>query len=155
MSITDTGVVSICKLRFFGVGDGAGPLEGICCAAPLDVGEGVIQLLRGLSDLHVVDDILLLFVGQHANGRDDGSGTAAPALLQTAVLGGLQHFFCADQTLFHFHTPALQHLDAGVAGDPGQDGAVQGGGDYLAVDLEHNVHGAAFFDVLALHTVQP
>src|SRR5699024_5164018 len=45
--------------------------------------------------------------------------------------------------------------DAGAAGDAGQHGAGELGGDHFAVHLEHDVHGAHFLDVLALHAVQP
>ena len=38
---------------------------------------------------------------------------------------------------------------------PGRMEPVQRGGDDLAVDLEEDVHGADFLDVLALHAVQP
>ena len=55
----------------------------------------------------------------------------------------------------HLVAPVLQQLDDGAAGDAGQNGAHAGGGVDLAVDLEHDVHGADFLDVLLLNAVQP
>ena len=55
----------------------------------------------------------------------------------------------------HLVAPVLQQLDDGAAGDAGQNGAHAGGSVDLAVDLEHDVHGADFLDVLLLNAVQP
>ena len=51
--------------------------------------------------------------------------------------------------------PVLQQFDDGAAGDAGQHCTGAGGGVDLAVDLEHNVHGADLFHILLLHAVQP
>ncbi len=52
-------------------------------------------------------------------------------------------------------TPVLAQLDDGTTGDARKNGAFTGSGVDLAVDLEHDVHGTDFFDVLLLDAVQP
>ena len=54
---------------------------GIGLRAPLDPGEGVIQLLCQRAGLEVVDGICLAFVGQFTDGADDGGGADAHGLL--------------------------------------------------------------------------
>ena len=55
----------------------------------------------------------------------------------------------------HFVAPLLQQLNAAHAGNTGQHSAHGGCGIDFAVYLEHNVHGANFLYILALHAVQP
>ena len=128
---------------------------GILSAAPLDVGEGVVQALGDLADLIVGDSDLLVAHGQLADGGDNGGGAGAPGLFQGAVLGGLEELLGGDAALLHLVAPVLQQLDAGTAGDAVQHGAVQVGGEDLAGHLEHDVHGTDLLNVLAVHAVQP
>ena len=81
---------------------------GISHAAPLDAGQLVIQLLGDLTNLVVVDDALLIALGQLADGRDDGGGAGAPGLFQSAVLGGLEELLGGDAALLNLITPILQ-----------------------------------------------
>ena len=82
-------------------------------------------------------------VGEHgkiAVGFQDGiaHGAEVRITLDAQLLQQLVH---GDLPLFHVHAPAAAELQDGVAGDAGQDRAVEHGGDDLAVDLEHDVHG--------------
>ena len=123
--------------------------------APLDAGQLVVQALGDGADLTAAEGDLLIASGQLADGGDDGGGAGAPALFQSAVLGGLKQLLGGDAALLHLVAPVAQKLDAGTAGDAGQNGAVQVGGEDLAAHLEHDIHGAYFFDILAVHAVQP
>ena len=60
---------------------------GIGLRAPLDPGEGVVQLLCQRAGLEVVDGIRLALVGQLADGTDDGGGADAHGLLQRSIGG--------------------------------------------------------------------
>ena len=51
--------------------------------------------------------------------------------------------------------PDAQQLEDALAGNARENGAVEHRGADDAVDLEHDVHGADFFDILALHAVKP
>ena len=83
----------------FSSADLVGPAERVGLLAPLDPGQLVIQLLGNLTDLGVVDLVLLALVAQAADGGDDGGGADAPGLLERAVGGGLKQLVDADQAL--------------------------------------------------------
>ena len=131
------------------------PAAGVRDPAPLDAGEGVVQVLGHGADLVIVDGEDLVVHHQVADGGDHGGGAAAPGFLQRAAAAGVLQLFRAEEPLADFVALVLQKLDAALAGDAGEDGAGEGGGHDLVADLEHDVHGAHFLDVLALHAVQP
>ena len=101
---------------------------GIGLRAPLDPGEGVIQLLCQRAGLEVVDGICLAFVGQFTDGADDGGGADAHGLLQRSIGGGLKQLVDGDEPFLYGHTPILKQLEAGAAGDAGEDGIGTGKG---------------------------
>ena len=105
--------------------------------------------------MEVVDGICLAFVGQFTDGADDGGGADAHGLLQRSIGGGLKQLVDRDEPFLYGHPPILKQLEAGAAGDAGEDGPGQHGGDDPAVDLEDHVHAAAFLHILVLHAVQP
>ena len=70
-------------------------------------------------------------------------------------MGGVEDLLDGDAALLRLIAEVLGQLEDGIAGDAGEDGAVEHRGDDLAVDDEHHVHGADFLDVLLLHAVQP
>ena len=66
--------------------DGEHPAVGVVHAAPLDAGQRVVQVTGQGAHLVVVDDIVLAVDAQLAHGGDDGSGAAAPDLVDLALL---------------------------------------------------------------------
>src|SRR5699024_3118365 len=131
------------------------PALGVGQAAPLHAGHGVVQLLGDGADLAVPDVSVLALPDQFLDGGDHGGGAGAKDLLQLARPGGGHHVGNGLLALDPLVAQVLQQLDAAAAGDAGQDGAHGGGGIDIAVDLEHDVHAAHFFDVLLFHAVQP
>ena len=131
------------------------PALGVGQAAPLHTGHGVVQLLGDGADLAVADVGVLALPDQFLDGGDDGGGAGAKDFLQLAFPGGGHDVGDGQLALDDLVAPVLQQLDAAAAGDAGQHGAHGGGGVDLAVDLEHDVHAAHFFDVLLLDAVQP
>src|SRR5699024_2515238 len=91
--------------------------------APLDAGQLVVQALGHGSDLVVGDDVVLVLVAEQADGGDNGGGAAAPGLLEPAALGGVDELVDGDLALLDVVAPVLEHLDAALARDAGQDGA--------------------------------
>ena len=110
---------------------------------------------RQLADLAAADEDLVALPVQFLDGGDDGGGAGAEDLLQLAVVAGLHDVGDGHVLLADFIAPVLQQFDDGAAGDAGQHCTGAGGGVDLAVDLEHNVHGADLFHILLLHAVQP
>ena len=107
-------------------------------------------------DFVIIDNVLDILVREHAHGRDDGGRAAAPGLLERAALGGLYELVYGDVALLDLIAPVLEHLDAALARDAGQDGAAGDVRRYdLAVYLEHDVHRADFLYVLHVHAVEP
>ena len=65
-----------------------GPALGVGNLAPLDAGEGVIELLGQGADLALGNIGHIVLPLQFLDRRDHGSGAGAKDLLQLAVLGG-------------------------------------------------------------------
>ena len=56
---------------------------------------------------------------------------------------------------FGFIAQCRGQFQHAVAGDAGQNGAIEAGSDNFVSIREHHVHGADFLDVLLFNTVQP
>ena len=132
-----------------------GPTVGILGFAPLNARERIVEILRGFADLEIVDDIILVAVGKLTDRRNDGGGAAAPSFFQLAAFQCFDQFIDGEQAFFNGDAFILQKLDAGFAGNAGEDGACQLGGDDGSVDLEHDVHCADLFNVFTFYAVQP
>ena len=107
------------------------------------------------TDLTAIDNCLFAFVAKLAYRRDNGSGSGSPRLFQLAGINGGFQFINAYTSLTYAIALAPKQLDTGFSGNAGQNGAGQLRRNDLTVDLEHNIHGTDFLDILALHTVQP
>ena len=154
-NIVDDEIAHSGFLQIFRLSDFVCPALGIFELAPLDACQRIVQGLGNSADLSAADGIANACVAKLTDGRYDSSRTRTPSLLQRAVLGSCDQLVNAQTTLGNGIARVTQHLQAGLSGNTGQDRACECGGDDLAVDLEHNVHRAHLFDVLALHTVQP
>ena len=60
-----------------------------------------------------------------------------------------------DAPLFYGYPPFFEQGKSAVAHHAGQDRAAQRGSHYFAIDFEEDVHGAYFFHVAMLVSVQP
>ena len=131
------------------------PAQLVRQRAPLDAGQGVVQLVGDLADLAAIDVRDFVFIAQLTDRGDNRRGAGAEYLFQLAVACGL-HDVCDRQALFgHRDAPVLQKIDAAHTGDARQNRAHAGRGVDRAVDLEEAVHRADFLYILVLHAVQP
>src|SRR2546430_1624173 len=131
------------------------PSSDLGGGAVLDADDGVVQPLGQLTDPAAVDDDAVALEGELTHRRDDGGGAGAPDLLQRSLAGRLADLVDRHRALGHAELPLAHEGQDGVAGDAGQDGAGERRRDDLVTDLQHDVHGADFFDVLAMHAVEP
>ena len=131
------------------------PAQLIRQLAPLDAGQGVVQLVGNFAHLTVVDMSNIALVAQLANRRDNSSSTGAEYLFQLAVVGSLHNVSDRQALLGYRNAPVLEQLDAAHTGNARQNGANSRSGVNGAVDLEEAVHGADFLNVLVLNAVQP
>ena len=131
------------------------PAQLVRNLAPLNTGQGIIQLVRNLADFAVVDISDIALVAQLADRRDDRSGTGAEYLFQLAFLGCLHDISDRQALLGYRNTPVLEQVDAGAAGDARQNRTDTRSGVNRAVNLEEAVHGTDFLDILMLYAIQP
>ena len=66
-------------------------------SAPLDAGEGVVELLGDGADLTAVDHHVLVLPAHLADGGDHSGGAGAPGLVQLAGLGGVEELLGGDE----------------------------------------------------------
>ena len=99
------------------------PAQLIRQLAPLDAGQGVVQLVGNFADLTVVDVSNIALVAQLANRRDNCSGTGAEYLFQLAVVGSLHNVSDRQALLGYRNAPVLEQLDAAHTGNARQNGA--------------------------------
>ena len=132
------------------------PAKGILGAAPLDSSQFIVQALGDRTNLAAADFHLFgIAPVQEADGGDDGSRTGAEGFFQFAGVVGFSQLVDGDAAFGDLKAPAAHQFDGRFPGDAAQDRTIQRGGDDLAVDFEEDVHSTDFFDVTALHTVQP
>src|SRR3989441_10779059 len=131
------------------------PSARVGCGTGLDGDDGVVEPLGQLADAAAVDHDALALEGQLADRGDDGGGARAPDLLQRPLAGRLADLVDRHGTLGHAQAPLTHEGQRRVARHAGQDRALERRRDDLVADLEHDIHRAHFFDVLAVHTVEP
>ena len=100
--------------------DGSDPALGVFYLAPLDAGEGIVQLLGQRADLVAGDLIGHIVDVQFADGRNNRRRAAAKGLFQRAVCNGFLKLIYAQLALFHRYAPILEQLNAAAAGDAGR-----------------------------------
>ena len=111
--------------RLLGI-NGNRPALGVGQFAPLDTGQGIIQLLGQLADLAAADMGNLALPIQLLDGGNDSSRAGAKDLFQLALVGSLHDVSNGNALLMYLVAPILQQLDDGTAGSPGRTVPTQG-----------------------------
>ena len=86
------------------------PAIGVLGTAPLNAGEGIVQVLGHRADLATGDNVVLAAIAELANGGDDGCGAGAEGLLQGAVLSSLNELVYAELPLLNLIALVPQNL---------------------------------------------
>src|SRR5699024_9564640 len=105
------------------------PAEIVLQLAILDAGECIVELLGDGADLAVVDDELLAVPAQRAHRGNHGGGAGAEGLVEAAGVGGVEDLLNVDTALLGLIAEVFGQLEDGIAGDAGEDGAVEHRGD--------------------------
>ena len=92
---------------------------------------------------------------EFTNGRNHSRSAAAEGFLQRAGAHRRNKLIYAEEPLFHRNAPFLEQSDAALARDARQHRAGELRCHDRARDLEHHVHAAHFFNILAFHAIQP
>src|SRR5699024_8445003 len=147
------GIKPPCKYRF--LLELYSPAADVVDSAPLNACQLVIELFGDRADISVSGYIVLAFIAYGAYGGDDGSGARTEYFFKLALIVSLDYFVNRELALGDLHSPVSQNIYAGFSRYSGEYGAVGGRGDDLAVYLEHDVHGTAFFNIFSLKAVEP
>ena len=105
------------------------PAVGVGFEAALNAGNLVKQALGDPTDAAVVDGDRVSLVEQLADGGDHRRRSRPEDFLEMAVARRSQDFINRDGTLDNRNAPVGGQLKHGVAGNAGQDIAVEGRGD--------------------------
>ena len=97
------------------------PSERVFRSAPLDSGQGIVQLLGKFSDLSAGKLHIHIFITEQADRRNDCGGAAAEHFGEFALFVILDQFFHRDIAFGYLDTPAAEQLDDRFAGDAGKD----------------------------------
>ena len=131
------------------------PFVGVIEVTELECLQLIKEAFGQVASRAAVDLDMLFAVAELAHRRDHRCGTGAETLLQGATLAGGHHLIDGDAALADLVTPVAGQLDNLIAGDAGEDRALQRRGDQFVVDEEKDIGGANLLDIAALDRIQP